>query len=247
MCGRFAIAPTREDAWASVGDILGAHIESELTALKTRYNIAPTMQVPIILQDAVTREIHAINARWGFIPHWWSKDKLPTMTINARSEEMSSKPMWRQALKHSRCLIPATHWYEWGEMTPENSPHALTRPDGKGFMFAGLWSKWTPPHEGAQQIVSCAILTRAASESAAKVHDRMPVILRPEAWTRWLDPEIKDSEVVKEILAVSSALEVRSWKVSKLVNKAANQESGCLSPAQRILIAISANQNKTQT
>ncbi|MGH8528852.1 MAG: SOS response-associated peptidase, partial [Nevskiales bacterium] len=144
MCGRYAIAPSRADAWASVGDLLGAGIQAMLEELKPRFNVAPTTQIPIVIQDPETREIIPVLARWGFIPHWWSEPKPPTNTINARSEEAARKPMWRHAWLHSRCLIAATHWYEWRQEPLPKQPFALQPTDGRGFMFAGLYSKLAP-------------------------------------------------------------------------------------------------------
>lgn len=230
MCGRYAIAPTSGDAWATMGDILGKDIELMLAEQKARYNIAPSTQIPIIVQDPETRQIVPVIARWGFIPHWWKEINPPKFsTINARSEEAEKKPMWREAFKTSRCLIPATHWYEWQETAAGKQPHALTSPNGKGFMFAGLFSRWKPPNAD-EAIYTAAILTRDASSSVSEVHDRMPVILNPSAWTRWLDPSLAAGWIAKEILQVSAVLEARTWEISKYVNNPVNQGPEALAP-----------------
>lgn len=132
MCGRYAIAPSRADAWASVGELLEAHIAASLATLEPRFNVAPTTQIPIVLQDRGTGEVRAALARWGFIPHWWKEPKPPTNAINARSEEAAQKPMWRDAWSRYRCLIAATHWYEWSEATGVKQPYALQPRDGLG-------------------------------------------------------------------------------------------------------------------
>lgn len=229
MCGRYAIAPTREDAWASVGEILGAHIQEVLDAMEPRFNIAPTTQIPIIVQDPETKAINAVLARWGFIPHWWKEAKPPTNTLNARSEEAHRKPMWRGAWTHSRCLIAATHWYEWRQDEDVKQPFALTTEDGRGFMFAGLYSRCVDTKTG-EEIHTAAILTRDASPSVRPVHDRMPVILNPNAWLMWLDPDRRTKESVREVMVEHWVSEAVSWKIAKDVNKVANQGSHVLEP-----------------
>ncbi len=247
MCGRYAIAPTRNDAWASVATELGPRLEAELAQLTPRYNITPSMEVPIIIQDPATREYSALSARWGFIPHWWRDAKLPAMTNNARIEGAESKPMWRHAWRHARCLIPVTHWYEWQEKSVGQEleqdagkekkkktvklPFALTSKDGQGFMFAGLWSVWKPP-AGGESIVSAAIVTREASASVSHVHDRMPVILHPRAWTRWLSIDVVEPQHVAEILEVNTVLEARTWRVTPKMNKPIHSSPDCLDPIE---------------
>lgn len=185
MCGRFAYVPSPE-AWAPIRDHLGQAVGDALRAAKARYNIAPSTSVPIVIQDRQSGQPITVDARWGFIPFWWKDAKPPGITINARAEEAATKPMWRDAWKKQRCLIPATHWYEWRQAQGMKIPHAITSGDGsEGFMFAGLWSRWTDP--AGKEIISCAILTIDASKSVAHIHDRMPVVLAPAAWREWID------------------------------------------------------------
>lgn len=239
MCGRYAIAPSRSDAWASVASELGITLAVELAQLKPRYNIPPSLEIPIIVYDREARDYRAISARWGFVPHWWKQAKLPAMTNNARVEGAADKPMWRDAWKRSRCLIPATHWYEWQERAQAavegreprkiKQPWAITSPDGRGFMFAGLWSTWKAP-DTVMPIVTAAIITRDAAPAVAHVHDRMPVILHPVAWTRWLSPDVKDPKQVQEILGVNAILEAKTWPVTRQMSKPAFSGPECLDP-----------------
>ena len=139
MCGRFV---SREQA----------AIEREynikvLNPFERVYNAAPTMTLPVVRQAAgKTREQREVlGMRWGLIPSWWSQPALPTSTINARSEEAATKPMWRGALRQSRCLVPALGWYEW-HATPEGKvPYFVHAPGPAGLSFAGLWSEWRNP------------------------------------------------------------------------------------------------------
>ena len=201
MCSRYAFVPDSA-AWADFRAVL-AEIAEDLLALPALPKIAPTDRAPIVIQQPGAPP-QLIQARWGFIPHWWSKQELPRTAFNARSEEAAGKPMWRDALRATRCLVPATTWYEWQHLHGAKIPHGLQpRPgaDGavRGFMFAGLWSLWRA-RKDAQPIATCTILTAAASPEVEKVHDRMPVVLAPAAWRAWLDPAMTDSAAALALL-----------------------------------------------
>ena len=194
MCSRYAFVPDSA-AWADFRAVL-AEIAEELLALPALPKIAPTDRAPVVIQQPGAPP-QLIHARWGFIPHWWSKAELPRTAFNARSEEAAGKPMWRDALRATRCLIPATTWYEWQHLHGAKIPHGLQPQAGadgslRGFMFAGLWSLWRP-RKDAEPIATCTILTMAATPDVEKVHDRMPVVLAPAAWRAWLDPAMTDS------------------------------------------------------
>jgi putative SOS response-associated peptidase YedK len=188
MCSRYAFVPEAA-AWVDFRAVLGALAE-ELLALPARPRLAPTDTVAVLVQEpgGPPRVIHA---RWGFVPHWWSRPELPRLCFNARSEEAAAKPMWRDALRRTRCLIPATSWTEWQKAQGVKIPHRLAPRDGRGFMFAGLWSAWRPRPD-AEAVATCVILTTAASPGLAHLHERMPVVLAPEACARWLDPEMTE-------------------------------------------------------
>ena len=201
MCSRYAFVPDSA-AWADFRAVL-AEIAEDLLALPALPRLAPTDRVPVVIQQPGT-PAQLIHARWGFIPHWWSKPELPRLSFNARSEEAAGKPMWRDALRATRCLIPATTWYEWQHRHGAKIPHGLQpRPgaDGaaRGFMFAGLWSLWRARKDG-EPMATCVILTTAASADVASVHDRMPVVLAPAAWRAWLDPGMTDSAAALALL-----------------------------------------------
>ena len=188
MCSRYAFVPDSA-AWADFRAVLG-EIAEELLALQAQPKLSPTDRVPIVVQQpGVPPQL--IHARWGFIPHWWSKPELPRLSFNARSEEAATKPMWRDALRTTRCLIPATTWYEWQHLHGAKIPHSLTPGNGGGFMFAGLWSLWRARRD-TEPMATCVILTTAASAEVVSVHDRMPVVLAPSAWRAWLDPQVQD-------------------------------------------------------
>jgi putative SOS response-associated peptidase YedK len=224
MCGRFV---SREQA----------AIEREYN-IKVRnpfervYNAAPSMALPVIRpgQGEAVGEREALGMRWGMIPGWWSQPALPTSTINARSEEAAVKPMWRGALRHTRCLVPALGWYEW-QLTPAGKvPHYIHAPGRVGVSFAGLWSEWKNPAGEAQ--LSFAILTRAASPALAAVHNRMPLVLAPSAWDAWLAPWPGGEQASRLAEQVAGSLsEFEHYPVSRYVNTPKNQGERCIEPA----------------
>jgi len=218
MCSRYAFVPEAR-AWIDFHAAFGA-LADELLALPPRPRLAPTDTVPIVVQQPGGPP-QVVHARWGFIPHWWNKPELPRLSFNARSEEVAIKPMWRDALRRARCLIPATAWTEWQKAHGAKIPHSLRFADGRGFMFAGLWSLWRPgtigdgprfsdaqspvesdpqPSGTARVFPTCVILTMDASVHLAHLHPRMPVVLAPEAWSAWLDPEATDAPPALELL-----------------------------------------------
>ena len=210
MCSRYAFVPDAA-AWADYRSVLGS-LGEELLALAARPRLAPTDTVPIVVQQPGSPP-RIVDARWGFIPHWWNKAERPRLSFNARSEEAAQKPMWREALRSSRCLIPATSWTEWQKRHGAKVPHALQRPDHLGFMFAGLWSLWRPRLD-ADFVATCVVLTTAAAPHLANVHDRMPVVLEPAAWLGWLDPSATDSAAALELLRAHAVQELSATKLS---------------------------------
>lgn len=233
MCGRYAYVPTL-DAWAHFHDVFGPGVAEALKTAKAQYNIAPTDKVPIVVYDQRAGGPRVVEARWGFIPPWWKQARPPTHSINARVEEAATKPMWRDAWRSQRCLVPATHWYEWRRSQGMKVPHAITRGDGsQGFMFGGLWSHWISPD--GEGLLSFAILTTDAAESVGHIHDRMPVVLAPTAWKAWLDPGLVDPNAVASLLLANTVSAFISYATSRRANSVRNQDPGVLDPDRDLL------------
>ena len=164
------------------------------------FNVAPTAAVPLLAraQDGA-RELRA--ARWGLIPAWWNKVAPPALTFNARAEEAAQKPTWRDSLRAARGLMPARGWYEWrrnertldaaGREVPQ--PYFLFSPGEPVLAFAAIWSLWERP--GAAPMFTCALLSRKAAPGISSIHPRMPAVLKPEHFSRWLDPATSPEEV----------------------------------------------------
>jgi putative SOS response-associated peptidase YedK len=151
-----------------------------------RYNIAPTQSVPVIRQNPKepVRELSLV--RWGLIPSWAKDSSLAAQLINARSETAGTKPAFRDALKSRRCLIPADGFYEWQRMGKAKQPYCFEVNEGQLFAFAGISDRWKDP--SGNTVETCSILTTTANAVTSPVHDRMPVILDPNSYYRWLDP-----------------------------------------------------------
>lgn len=197
------------------------------------YNVAPTSQVPMVLLNE-DGEQEVVAARWGLIPFWWKKEKPPTLTFNARSEEAPTKPMWRDAIRHRRCLMPAAGWYEWNEKEPAKNkagkdthqPYYHHAIDGDVLAIAGIWSTWSPP-EG-EPITSCALLTKEAEGLVAAVHHRMPVILSPEQWKTWLSPETS-LELAYDTIGLARQ-DFEAYRISTDVGSVRNQGAQLIKP-----------------
>jgi len=215
MCGRY-VSPDQ----ASIERAWQLRRSSGLD-FPRRYNVQPTTDVPLLMLDA--GELCLAAARWGLIPHWWKQDKPPTFTINARLEEAAGKPMWRDPLRRTRCLLPAEGWYEWQDLPGGKQPHHIHRTDGGPFCFAGLMSVW-------QDRLSCAILTRAAQGPVAQIHERMPVVLPDEAHAGWLDAGLKDASAYARDHALFEPF--AHYAVSKRVNNARNEGPELVEPLE---------------
>ncbi|MGE4046487.1 MAG: SOS response-associated peptidase [Acetobacteraceae bacterium] len=207
MCGRF----TQFYTWAEVHAFLSMF--GTPRNLQPRYNIAPTTMIDVVRPTEQGREL--VSMRWGLIPGWWKKSaKEVPATFNARSDSVAEKPMYRNAFKHRRCLIPASGFYEWTGEKRARQPHFFSAADGSPVLaIPGLWDRWRDPESG-EDILSCTMIVTEASAWMERYHDRMPVIMARENFTGWLDGSL-GVEVLKS--APESAL--REWCVSPRVNR----------------------------
>lgn len=180
MCGRFAIT-LPDDAMAQLFQAAPANDMPPVP----RYNICPTQPVAVVVAAPGGRRYGPM--RWGFIPRWYKTPTDGPLLFNARSETIADKPSFAEAARKRRCLIPATGFYEWTKEGDTRLPWFITRADGAPMVFAGVWQGWSGP-EG-ERIASCAIVTTAATGAMADLHDRVPVILEPGDWAKWLGEE----------------------------------------------------------
>lgn len=206
MCGRYTLYHFEED--------LDALFRVVGLAAAPRFNIAPSQQVPIVLQRPDgTRE--ALTARWGLIPHW-VKDlgSFKASLFNARAESAADKPSFRDAMRRSRCVLPASGFYEWTSAGGAKQPFHIVRRDGRPMALAGLWSVW---NRGDAPLLSCTILTTRPNRVMRPLHDRMPVILAPDELDRWLDPGSDDPERLEDLLGPYDDDALEAYAVSRAV------------------------------
>ena len=206
MCGRF----TQRYTWSEVHAFLS--VIGAPKNLRPRYNIAPTTEVDVVIDRGQGREMIAM--RWGLVPVWWTKPlKQVPSTFNARAETVASKPMFRDAFRKRRCIIPASGFFEWTDDRGGKQPHYFSAADGEILAFAGLWDRWTDPASG-EEVLSCTVIVSGANTWMAPYHDRMPVLLGEVDVDAWLK-----GEAGPEVLRPAAEASLREWTVSKRVNR----------------------------
>jgi putative SOS response-associated peptidase YedK len=247
MCGRFTL---RTPLTVLIEQFdLDMRSDKQLPLFDPRYNIAPTQEVLVVRADSADGRRTADMMRWGLIPSWSTSPKGsagPPM-INARAETLSAKPMFRNAVKKRRCLIPADGFYEWqqppGSGRGKKQPFFIHRPDDGPFAFAGLWEVWKQAESspgpslgetGSLTIESCTIVTTEANATLSKLHERMPVVLAPCDYAMWLDSKMEDPAALQHLLAPCAEEELVAEPVSTHVNHVANDDPRCVA-VQRTL------------
>src|ERR1051325_866341 len=182
MCGRYAITMPPE----AVREWFRTY--GEIPNWPVYYNAAPATALPIVRQGPGRRQL--VLMQWGLVP-WFSKDgKISYSTINARAESVRTNASYREPFKSQRCIVPASGYFEWTGPKTDRQPHYFTRADGKPMALAGLWDRWRSKDKSETK-ETFTIVTTAPSKFAAQWHDRMPLILEPDTWDRWLsgDPD----------------------------------------------------------
>jgi putative SOS response-associated peptidase YedK len=218
MCGRFTLTTTAE-ILADLFHLLDPPV------VEPRYNIAPTQKVLAVRVDPERGDLIPVFMRWGLIPSWSSGPSGPPL-INARSETVAEKPVFRNALRQRRCLVPADGFYEWQNRRGVKQPFCFRIRDHRPFAFAALWERWCAPEGG--RVDSCAILTTSANDLVQPVHDRMPVILRPGSFASWLAPQPNDCDRLQAMLRPFSSEEMIAYAVSTWVSNPRHDDSRCL-------------------
>lgn len=236
MCGRFFLT----SPLAAIAELFGADANAlpRVGALsRPRYNVAPGQDI-IIVREGAKHGRELASARWGLIPHWVREPDMGLRTINARAETADALPSFRQAMRRTRCLIPADGFYEWKSTPAGKVPMAFAAPPPDAgikppvLALAGLYDRWDPPEDDLHApgpVESCTILTTEASPSVRGVHHRMPLILPAEAWDLWLSHEVTDPEVLRPWLSPWSG-DLVSRQVSRALNSPKADFAGLWKP-----------------
>jgi putative SOS response-associated peptidase YedK len=220
MCGRYTLS-------TSPKLVAKVFMVPEVPDLPPRYNVAPSQPVAVVRAGADGRSLSMF--RWGLIPPWADDPKVGYALFNARAESVATKPSFRAAFKRRRCLVVADGFYEWMLAgTKKKRPYHFRLKDRSLIGFAGLWEERHSP-EG-EVVESCCIITTAANELVAAVHERMPVILPPGSYTRWLDPANETADSLLPLLVPYPASEMESFPVSAAVNSVKTDGPECLAP-----------------
>jgi len=221
MCGRFTLIVDTTELSETFPQF---NLPTDLTP---RYNIAPSQAVAVVPNNGQNR---VEFFRWGLIPAWATDPSIGNRMINARAESLREKPAFRAAYKRRRCLVLADGFYEWrkepGRKT--KTPIYVRLSSGKPFAFAGLWEAWHAPDEST--LLSCTIITTTPNSLLEQIHNRMPVILDPQAYDLWLDPAEQDPKVLDEWLKPYPAAQMTAYAVSTVVNNPAMDGPECIVP-----------------
>lgn len=220
MCGRYDNLIARE----AYEELFGVERLPEWN-FPPRYNVAPTDRIPIVRIDPRDGVLELTLARWGLIP-FWMKEKPKVPHINARAETIDKMRLFREAFAKRRCLIPATGFYEWEKRADGRQPYRFMMADLEPFAFAGLWEY---ARIDGEPILSATIIVTDANALVDPIHDRMPVILAPGDYSRWLDRQTPNEEV-KQMLKPTDAALMKSYAVSRSVNNVKNDTEDCITP-----------------
>ena len=211
----------------------------KITEFKPRYNIAPRSKIPVLVSENGQNVLKEMC--WGLIPSWAKDETIADKLINARAETLTQKPSFKRPFQKQRCLVPADGYYEWQKTDHGKIPFRFTMADDRFFCMAGLWERWIRPDlEGelalddagpsnCQIVETFTIITCEPNPMAAKVHNRMPVIIGQEHYFWWLESKF-EPEFLKTLLRSFSAEKMRCERVSSRLNDARNDGAECVAP-----------------
>jgi len=242
MCGRYVSARKKQELLEEFQVELDGAAEEEL---RPDYNVAPTKKVYAVLARPVkdtdgqaggppVRQLRVL--RWGLVPSWAKDPAIGSRMINARLETAAEKPSFRQAFARRRCLLPADGYYEWlaDGAARRKRPYFIRPADGGVMAMAGLYEFWRdrarPADDPEAWLVTCTVLTTAAQHEAARIHDRMPVLVPRERWADWLDPGLTAAEEARRLLVPPPPGTFALHPVSAAVNNVRNNGPELIAP-----------------
>lgn len=218
MCGRFVITSAPEALRRLFGYL-------ERPNFPSRYNVAPTQPIPVIMSD---NGRHFRLMRWGLWPAWVKDPRKFTLLINARAETVKDKPAFKNAIRRRRCLIPADGYYEWQSFEGGKRPYFIHRRDGRPIGFAGVAETWVGPN--GEEVDTVAIVTAPASADLAVLHHRVPVTIDPRDFEFWLDCRSDEADTVTPLMRGPEVGEFVWHEVSVRVNHVANDDAQLILP-----------------
>jgi len=219
MCGRYTVTSAPEA-------IRALFRYEEQPNFPPRYNVAPTQPIAIVRLVEGRRQFALV--RWGLLPSWVKDPKAFSLLINARGESVIEKPAFRAAMKRRRCLIPADGFYEWQKAGERKRPFFIRAKAGGPLAFAGLWETWTGPN--GEEIDTAAIVTTRANRMLGPIHERMPVVVPPQAFDLWLDTAKVDAVTAAALIAPAPENLLEAYEISTAVNRVANDDARLIEP-----------------
>ena len=228
MCGRYVRSRPRHFYEEALAD---AKVPGASAQLENKGDIVPIWNMPPGMCSWVWRQEPERSPGfdsiwWGLVPRWAQDRKSPRSS--ARSETVAELPSFKQSLRERRCLVPADGFFEWQATSAGKVPHYITHARGEPLFLAGIWDVWRRPPE--EPYPAFAVLTTGPNELMASIHDRMPVIVRPEHYALWMDAGTQDAEALAAVYEPFPADELRVWSVSPRVNSTKNNEPELLEP-----------------
>ena len=215
MCGRFALRAPPSELITQFG-------LDECVDFAPRYNIPPGTDIPVIRQSPEgKRVLHLL--RWGLVPHWVKDPSIGARLNNARGESIAGKASFREAFKRRRCLVPASGFYEWAKEGRAKQPFYISLKSGDPMAMAGIWESWKAPDGNVLRTV--CIVTTAANDVMAPIHERMPVIVSPDHWLDWLTAPV---EKINSLIIHCTDGELQAWPVSRRVGKTVEEGAGLI-------------------
>lgn len=224
MCGR--VIQSSSPLRLAIVDGLDVS-ERRLGNIPRRYNAAPSQELLVIRQNPKTGERSLDLIHWGLVPHWCTDPKGGRKPINAKAESVAKLPTFKDAYAKRRCIVPVDGFFEWRAIKgARKQPYAIAMKDGSPFGLAGLWENWRNPRTSEWER-SFAIITVPSNELLGQIHDRMPAILAPESYDRWLSPEPDP----RDLLIAYPSEPMTMWPISTRVNSPDNDDPSLLDRA----------------
>lgn len=223
MCGRYALS-------ATPAELIETFKLARCIDFKMRYNAAPTSLMPVVRQSPEGDRV-ADLLRWGLIPNWAKDPSIGARLNNARGESLSEKPSFRDAFKRRRCLIPASGFFEWKTEGKVKQPYYVSYSSGQPLAMAGLWESW---QDASGEIVrTYCVITTAANAVMEPIHDRMPLLINPSDYSRWIDPQVPGVDLIS-LIAPAPASGMQIWPVGRAVSKSTSEGPELILPAEII-------------
>jgi putative SOS response-associated peptidase YedK len=221
MCGRVRLSSD----YSEIKIKLNFDLDAPAPNFERDWNKPPTAPMLVAIRSVDGKRTPKMM-RWGLLPHWAKDEKIAYSTFNARAEEFTTKPAFRDAWKRGqRCLVVTDGFYEWKKLDAkgkEKQPYAIGMADGGQMVMAGLWALWKDPKSG-DEIQSCTILTTSSNDVMGELHNRMPVILAKEDWPKWLGEEPATEDELVAMLKPSPDEILKIWPVDKRVGNVRNK------------------------